>query len=97
MDMIMQGFIAAMTILYLLSYLPMRRVFGYAFLFDLVITGLFLWMFSGSYAGMMTGVIAGLMTSMFLRCGGWMFGKETLAFRRRKKHLIPEPIWLRKD
>lgn len=97
MDMITQGFIAALTIVYLLSYFPMRRIFGYAFIFDIVITGGFIYMFAGSYAGMMTGVIAGLMVSMFLRLGGSLFGREQLAMRRRKGNVLPEPIWLRKD
>lgn len=97
MDMIVQGFIAAMTIVYLLSYLPMRRVFGYAFIFDIVITGGFIWMFAGSYAGMMTGLIAGLMVSMVLRMGGWLVGQEHLVLARRKGNILPEPIWMRKD
>lgn len=97
MDMLGQGFIACLTVMYLLSYFPMRRIFGYAFIFDVVITSTFIWMFAGSYAGMMTGVIAGLMTSMVLRIGGFIFGREHLKFIRRKGHILPEPIWLRKD
>lgn len=97
MDMLSQGLIAAATVLYLMSYFPMRRIFGYAFVFDIVITSGLIYMFAGSYAGMMTGVIAGLMISMVLRIGGWLFGREVLAMRRRKGNLIPEPIWMRKE
>lgn len=96
MDMITQGFIAAVTVVYLMSYFPMRRIFGYAFVFDIVITSGFIIMFAGSYAGMMTGVIAGLFVSMVLRLGGWLFGVEQLVIRRRKNRIIPEPVWVRK-
>lgn len=95
MDMLEQGFIAALTVVYLMSYMPMRRIFGYAFIVDVVITSGFIWMFAGSYAGMMTGVIAGLMVSMFLRLGGWMFGRERLALRRAKGEIVPRAIWMR--
>lgn len=96
MDMITQGFIAAVTVVYLMSYFPMRRIFGYAFMFDIVITSGFIYMFAGSYAGMMTGVIAGLFVSMVLRMGGWLFGVERLVIARRKNHILPEPVWVRK-
>lgn len=93
MDMITQGFIAALTVIWLLSYIGFRRVFGYAFIFDVVITGTFIWMFAGSYAGMMTGVIAGLMVSIFLRIGGKIFGRERLRVARRKGDILPSTYW----
>lgn len=93
MDMLMQGFIAALTFLWLLSYLPMRRVFGYALFFDITITGILMVMFTGSYAGMMTAVIAGMMLSMFLRLGRWALGAERLTLKRRKQEVIPSVVW----
>ena len=95
MDMIVQGFIAALTFVWLLSYLPIRRVFGYALFFDITITAILMFMFAGSYAGMMTAVIAGMMLSAFLRLGGWVFGVERLTLRRRKREVIPSFVWRR--
>ena len=93
MDMITQGFIAACTLIWLLSYLPVRRVFGYALLVDILCTGTLIMMFAGSYAGMMTGVIAGLMISMFLRVGRALFGAERLTVARRKNAIAPSIVW----
>lgn len=95
MDMIIQGLIAAATIIWLLSYFPMRRIFGYAVVVDIICTGLMITMFAGSYAGMMTGVIAGLFISMFIRVGTWVFGAERLTLRRRQHAVIPSPVWER--
>jgi hypothetical protein len=95
MDMISQGFIAALTVLWLLSYLKFRRVFAFAFVVDAVCTGLLIYMFSGSYAGMMTGVIGGAMISLFLRAGRSVAGTEKLMFVRKRGHLLPSPVWVR--
>lgn len=95
MDMLTQGFIAAATIVWLLSYIGFRRVFGYAFLVDVIVTGGFLWMFAGSYAGMMTGLIAGLMVSVMLKIGRWFFGYERLTAVRQKGHIMPTAVWKR--
>lgn len=93
MDMIAQGFIAALTVLWLLSYIGFRKVFGYAFAADVLITGGMIYMFAGSYAGMMTGVIAGLMISITLKVGARVFGKERLALARRKGRITPSLFW----
>lgn len=95
MDMITQGFIAAITVLWLLSYMNWRRILGYAFIVDVIVTGTFIWMFAGSYAGMMTGVIAGLMVSMALRFGLTVFGGERLRIMRRKDRIVPSPVWVK--
>jgi hypothetical protein len=95
MDMIFQGFIAAATVLYLLSYVGFRRVFAYAFVLDIVITGSFIWMFAGSYAGMMTGVIAGLIVSATFRIGRRFMGIERLRFIRGYGRILPSMIWVR--
>ena len=95
MDMITQGMIAALTVLWLLSYVGFRRVFAYNAIVDLVITGGFVYMFAGSYAGMMTGVIAGLFVSITLKFGRAIFGAERLTLARRKGHVVPEFVWIR--
>ena len=95
MDMIVQGGIAAATALWLLSYLGFRRVFGQAFIVDVLITSTFIIMFAGSYAGMMTGVIAGLLVSMFIRAGRAAVGTSKPRFIRRAGDIIPSLIWVR--
>ena len=95
MDMILQGAIAAATVLYLCSYIGFRRIFAYAFILDLLVTGGFIWMFAGSYAGMMTGVIAGLIFSATLRIGRRVMGVEKLKFIRGYGRIFPSMIWVR--
>ena len=95
MDMILQGLIAAATVLYLCSYIGFRRIFAYAFLIDLAVTIGFIVMFAGSYAGMMTGVIAGLTFSAFMRIGRRVAGIEKLKFVRGYGRILPTPIWVR--
>jgi len=95
MDMIVQGFIAAATVLWLFSYVGFRRVFAHAFVLDIVVTGGFIIAFAGSYAGMMTGVIAGLMVSMFFRIGRKLVGTERPRLARAKGRIIPSLIWVR--
>ena len=95
MDMLLQGFIAAATVLYLFSYIGFRRVFAYAFILDIIVTGGFIWMFAGSYAGMMTGVIAGLLVSATFRIGRRHFGVEKLRLIRGYGRIFPSVIWVR--
>ena len=93
--MLFQGFVAAVTILWLMSYFNFRRIFGYAAVVDIAITGMFMWMFAGSFGGMMTGLIAGLIVSITLKFGGRIFGKERAMIARKKGHLLPSIIWTR--
>ena len=95
MDMILQGFIAAATVLYLCSYIGFRRIFAYAFILDLLVTGGFIWMFAGSYAGMMTGVIAGLIFSATMRIGRRVMGIERLRLIRGYGRILPSMVWVR--
>lgn len=95
MDMITQGFIAAMTVLWILHYFGLRRVFGLAAVVDIIVTAGFIWMFAGSYAGMMTGVIAGLMVSITLKFGRALVGYERLRLMRRKGAILPSFVWVR--
>lgn len=95
MDMLLQGMIAAVTILWLLSYFNFRRVFTFAPVVDGLATGLLIFMFAGSYAGMMTGVIGGMMISLFLRAGRSVAGTEKPKFIRKRGHILPSLIWVR--
>ncbi len=95
MDMIVQGIIAAATVLYLVSYIGFRRVFAYAFVVDCIVTGGFICMFAGSYAGMMTGVIAGLLFSFTMRTGRHLFGVEKPTLARAQNRIIPSIVWKR--
>ena len=95
MDMILQGFFAAATVLWLISYVGFRRAFAHAFMLDVIVTGGMIYMFAGSYAGMMTGVIAGLMFSAFMRIGRRVMGIEKLRLVRGYGRILPTPIWVR--
>jgi len=94
-DMIMQGFFAAATVLWLISYVGFRRAFAHAFILDVIVTSGMIYMFAGSYAGMMTGVIAGLMFSAFMRIGRRIMGIERLTLVRGYGRILPTPIWVR--
>lgn len=95
MDMLFQGFIAAATILYLFTYVGVRRVFAHAFIVDLVCTAGFIYAFAGSYAGMMTGLIAGLTLSIFMRVGRRLLGVERVRFVRGYGRIFPTMCWVR--
>lgn len=95
--MLLQGLIAAATILWLLSYFNFRRIFGYAAFVDIAVTGGFMFMFAGSFGGMMTGLIAGLMVSIVLKFGGRIFGYERATIVRLKGNLLPSIVWVRKE
>jgi len=95
MDMIIQGLIAAATVLYLMSYIGFRRVFAFAFVVDTVVTLSLILAFAGSYAGMMTGVIAGLTFSMFMRIGRRLVGVERVRLVRGYGRIIPTMLWVR--
>lgn len=95
MDMLTQGLIAAITIVWLLSYVKLRRVFAFAPVVDAACTGLLIFMFSGSYAGMMTGVIGGMLISVFLRAGRSVAGTERPMWVRRRGAILPSLIWVR--
>jgi hypothetical protein len=95
MDMLFQGFIAAATVLYLISYIGFRRVFAFAFIVDTFVTLAFVIAFAGSYAGMMTGVIAGLTFSMFMRIGRRLVGVERVRFVRGYGRILPTLMWVR--
>ena len=95
MDMLIQGALAAIMVLWLLSYLGFRKVFAFAGVFDIVITLSMMYAFRGSYAGLMTGVFAGIIVSSVLRFGGQLFGIERPRFIRRSGNIMPSLIWVR--
>lgn len=95
MDMLTQGIFAALMIIWLLSYLGMRRVFAFAGIFDIIITLGLMYAFKGSYAGLMTGVFAGVILSLILRFGAAIFGADRPKLIRRSGHIIPSLVWVR--
>jgi|VirMetMinimDraft_7_1064189.scaffolds.fasta_scaffold00928_9 hypothetical protein len=95
MDMITQGMIAAATVIWILSYFGLRKVFNFAPIVDIACTGLLVFMFSGSYAGMMTGVIGGMAISFFLRGGRAVAGTSKPKMIRRRGHILPSVVWVR--
>lgn len=95
MDMIVQGIFAAIMVLWLLSYLGFRRVFAYAWAFDIIITLGLMYAFRGSYAGLMTGVFAGIIISTILKFGRYLFGTEHVRFIRGHGDIFPALVWVR--
>ena len=95
MDMITQGIFAAIMILWLLSYFTFRRVFAFAWIFDIVITLGLMYAFRGSYAGLMTGVFAGIIVSFTLKFGRLCFGTERPVFVRAHGDIFPSLVWVR--
>lgn len=57
----------AVAFIFLFSYLGFKKVAGYAWLVDIALFALLLYLFKGTYAGMMTGIMAGLILSVFLK------------------------------
>lgn len=95
MDMLVQGIFAALTILWLLSYFGMRRVFAFAGVFDITLTLGLMYAFKGSYAGLMTGVFAGIILSLTMKFGGRIVGTERPKFVRRSGNILPTVVWIR--
>ena len=78
----------AVCILLVAARFGLRRIAGYATVFDVVITATLMWMFTGTYAGMMTGIIAGGIISIFLNVTRRTLGVE------RVKLVEGRPRWV---
>jgi len=74
-------------------YFDIRKVAGYAWLVDIAVFTLTLWMFHGTYAGMMTGIWAGLIFTVFMRLIRKCVGYKQLALRRKRGELLPTVQW----
>ena len=71
-----------------------RRIAGYATLFDIAVTALLMWLFTGTYAGMMTGVLAGGLISVFLNTVRRTIGVERVQLVKREGERIAKPRWV---
>ncbi len=83
----------AMAFIFLFSYLGFKRVAGYAWLVDIALFALLLYLFKGTYAGMMTGIIAGICISVFLKSIRKTVGYEKVKMVRYEGKLVPEWEW----
>lgn len=87
----------AATFILLFTYVGFRKVAGYAWLVDIGLFALCLWLFQGTYAGMMTGMISGLVITLFLKSIRRCFGYEKLALLRKRGELLPKLYWQQYD
>lgn len=93
--MIEAGLISALGFIIVLARFNLRRVAGYALLFDVLITSALVWMFLGTYAGMMTGLFAGVIVSLFLTSVQKTVGYERAKLIRRSGNIFPSVVWVR--
>lgn len=83
----------ALSVIFLFTWIGLRRIYKCGMIADVVCFGGLTWMFAGTYAGMMTGVISALFISIFLR-GLRMFFKSQdaqLDAMRVHQHLRRSP------
>ena len=83
----------AIAFIFLFSYLGFKRVAGYAWLVDIALFALLLYLFKGTYAGMMTGIFAGIIISVFLKSIRKTVGYEKVKMVRYEGKLVPEWEW----
>jgi len=91
--MLEAGVITALGMIYLLSWMNLKRVAGYGFFWDIVITAVLTWIFIGTYAGMVTGMFAAAIVSVFLRLIKKVAGAERLHLERADDHILPRARW----
>lgn len=92
--MVEAGLVTALGFIFILMRLNLRRVAGYAIIFDLAITLGLMWIFKGTYAGMMTGIFAGCVISAFLTLVRMTIGFERLELIRANGELSPRWRWV---
>ena len=83
----------AIAFIFLFSYFGFKRVAGYAWLVDIAIFALCIYLFKGTYAGTMTGIIAGICISVFLKSIRKTVGYEKVKMVRYEGKLVPEFKW----
>lgn len=91
--MLEAGLITAIGIIWLLSWMNLKRVAGYGFAWDVIITFILTWIFIGTYAGMVTGMFAAAIVSVFLRLIRKVAGAERLVFERKDEDILPRAHW----
>ncbi len=83
----------AIAFIFLFSYMGFKKVAGYAWIVDIALFALLLYLFKGTYAGMMTGMIAGVILSVFLKTIRNTVGVEKIAMVRHEGKLVPHFEW----
>lgn len=91
--MLEAGILTAIGVIWILSRMNLKRVAGYALVWDVSLTALLTWMFIGTYAGMVTGMAAGVLISAFLTIVKKKIGAERLALHRNKDDALPRVRW----
>ena len=84
----------AITFILLMFYFDIKKIAGYAWVVDVAVFGLLLWLFKGTYAGMMTGMLAGLIITFFLRGVRKSIGYKKVKLHRAHGKLVPMPRWV---
>ena len=87
------AFGTAITFILLFTYFGVKRVAGYAWLVDIGLFVLFIWLFRGTYAGAVTGILAGLLVTLFLKGVRRTVGAEQIRLVRYQGKLVPEFKW----
>jgi hypothetical protein len=95
--MLEAGFITAIGVIWLLSWMNLKRVAGYGFAWDIIITFVLTWLFVGTYAGMVTGMFAAAIVSVFLRVIRKVAGAERLHLQRKDDDILPRAEWRKVD
>ena len=63
--------------------MPLKVIFGYATIIDIVFTVVLLFLFHGSLTGTMSATLAGLMMALFLSTSRYFFGTARYKLSRR--------------
>jgi len=64
--LIILGILCALSMMFMIFKIGLRRVVGYQVIADFIITGFLIVVFSGTYSGMVVGLIGGLTVSVIL-------------------------------
>lgn len=91
--MLEAGVITAIGVIWLLSWMNLKRVAGYGFAWDIVITVILTWLFVGTYAGMVTGMFAAAIVSVFLRLIKKVAGAQRIVLYRKDDDVLPRAKW----
>jgi hypothetical protein len=91
--MLEAGVITAIGVIWLLSWMNLKRVAGYGFAWDIIITFVLTWIFIGTYAGMVTGMFAAAIVSVFLRMIRKVAGAERVVLERKDDEILPRAKW----
>ena len=92
--MLEAGVITAIAVIWLLTYLPLKRVAGYAGFVDLITSCILGFLFIGTYAGMLTGVLASVLIGAFLRIVRKFSGYEKLQWCRKSGERFGRLRWI---